>query len=449
MKRSQRTLIYILVFVGMLIVTVGVAALLVNINQRQMEGLQYPLRIVEIGEDEIDPAVWGQNFPNHYDRFMMTQINYGETPYGGSEPYNKLERYPAMVRLWAGMPFSIDHNEERGHYYAQIDQAETQRVVVANQPSACVNCHAAEAPLLIASMGWEAFNRTPYNDLRDQLHFGSSCADCHDPQTMALRITRPALVNALEVMGVDLAQVSRQEMRSLVCAQCHVEYYFLGEDRILTFPWSQGLTIDDIEAHYDMYGFRDWVHAETGADMIKIQHPEYELSSTGIHARSGVSCADCHMPYIRQGGIKISDHWIRSPLVNLNNACQTCHNIPEEELYDRVLTIQRTTAGLLRSSEDALIDAIDAIVAAREAGATDEALAEALQLHRAAQMRWDFISSENSTGFHSPQEAARVLADSIDMARQAQLAAIQARFNAENGTTVDILSESIETALAH
>jgi nitrite reductase (cytochrome c-552) len=449
MKRSQRTLIYILVFVGMLIVTVGVAALLVNINQRQMEGLQYPLRIVEIGEDEIDPAVWGQNFPNHYDRFMMTQINYGETPYGGSEPYSKLERYPVMVRLWAGMPFSIDHNEDRGHYYGQIDQAETQRVVVANQPGACVNCHAAEAPLLIASMGWEAFNRTPYNDMRDQLHLGSSCADCHDPQTMALRITRPALVNALEVMGVDLAQVSRQEMRSLVCAQCHVEYYFLGEDRILTFPWSQGLTIDDIEAHYDMYGFRDWVHAETGADMIKIQHPEYELWSTGIHARSGVSCADCHMPYIRQGGIKISDHWIRSPLVNLNNACQTCHNIPEEELYDRVLTIQRTTAGLLRSSEAALIDAIDAIVAAREAGATDEALAEALQLHRAAQMRWDFISSENSTGFHSPQEAARVLADSIDMARQAQLAAIQVRFSLENGASVDVLSESIETALAH
>lgn len=428
MNRTQRTLIYALVFVGMLILTIGVAALLININQRQLEAQQYPLRIVEIAADEIDPAVWGQNFPNHYDRFMMTRTNYGETPYGGSEPYSKLERYPAMVRLWAGYAFSIDHNEERGHFYAQIDQAETERVRVVNQPGACINCHAAEAPTLIAEMGWETFNRTPYNDLVDQLHYGSSCADCHDPETMALRITRPALINALEARGIDLEQATRQEMRSYVCAQCHVEYYFRGEDRILTFPWSQGLSIDNIEAHYDEYDFVDWTHRETGAGMIKIQHPEFEMWSQGLHARSGVSCADCHMPYMRTGGIKISDHWIRSPLTNLNNACQTCHNIDEEQLYDRVLTIQTTTANLLRSSEDALIDAIDAIVAAREAGATDEDLAEALYLHRSAQLRWDFVSSENSTGFHAPQEAARVLADSIDRARQAQLAAVEVTY---------------------
>jgi nitrite reductase (cytochrome c-552) len=427
MKRflSRATLLYLLVFAGAVILTAGIAALLINITERQREAQQYPLMLVEIGEDEIDPEIWGRNFPVHYDRFMMTRIDYGETPYGGSTPYSKLERYPAMVRLWAGYAFSIDHNEERGHYYAQIDQRETERVRVVNQPGACVNCHAAEAPLLIAEMGWENFNRTPYNDLADQLHFGSSCADCHNPQTMELRITRPALVTGLAAQGIDVTQATRQEMRTYVCAQCHVEYYFLGEDRVLTYPWSQGFTIDDMEAHYDNYGFRDWVHAETGAPMIKIQHPEFELWTTSLHARSNVSCADCHMPYIREGGIKVSDHWIRSPLVNLNNACQTCHNIPEAELEERILTIQRTTAGLLRDAEEALLDAIDTIVAAREANATDEDLAEALQLHRASQLRWDFISSENSTGFHSPQESARVLADSINLARQAQLAAVQ------------------------
>jgi nitrite reductase (cytochrome c-552) len=204
-----------------------------------------------------------------------------------------------------------------------------------------------------------------------------------------------------------------------------VEYYFLGDDRVLTFPWSRGLTIDNIEAHYDAYEFRDWTHAETGAPMIKIQHPEFEMWSTSLHARSNVSCADCHMPYIRQGGIKISDHWIRSPLTNLNNACQTCHNIPEEELRARVLTIQETTSTLLRSTEEALLDATDAIVAAQEAGISDEDLAEALQLIRSAQLRWDFVSSENSTGFHSPQESARALADSIDRARQAQIVAFE------------------------
>lgn len=424
-----------------MLLTIAGLALLMNINQRQTEAQQYPLRLVEIGADEIDPAVWGQNFPFHYDRFMMTQINYGETPYGGAEPYSKLERYPVMVRLWAGYAFSRDHKEERGHYYGQIDQAATLRVEIVNQPGACINCHAAETPHLIESMGWETFNRTPYNDLKDQLHYGSSCSDCHDPATMALRISRPGLLNALETRGIDIAQATRQEMRSYVCAQCHVEYYFAGDDKVLTFPWSQGLTIDNMEQHFDTYDFTDWTHAETGAPMIKIQHPEFEMWSTSLHARSNVSCADCHMPYMREGGIKISDHWIRSPLVNLNNACQTCHNIPEEQLRERILNIQTKTAELLRSSEDALIDAIDTIVAARAAGATDDDLAEALQLHRSSQLRWDFVSSENSTGFHSPQESARVLAHSIDLARQAQLSATLV-LNQLNGSQPAVLQVS-------
>ncbi len=318
-------------------------------------------------------------------------------------------------------------NEERGHYYGQIDQRNSKRVQVVNQPGACLNCHAAEAPLLIAKMGWEALNRTPYNDLKDQVHLGSSCADCHDPRTMELRITRPALKNALEERGVDLSKATRQEMRTYVCAQCHVEYYFLGEDKVLTFPWSQGLTIDDIEAHYDGYGFKDWTHKETQAPLIKIQHPEFELWSTGLHAKSGVACADCHMPYVRDGAVKVSDHWVRSPLTNLNKACQTCHRQDEEALRERVISIQNRTAELLRRSEEALIAAIDAIKAAQEVGATESELAEARRLYRRASMRWDFIFSENSTGFHSPQEAARVLAAAIDYARQAQLLAERVR----------------------
>lgn len=424
--KPRQLAVYVGIFVLAVVLTAGVAALLVNINERQAEGRMSPLLVLEIPEGEIDPAIWGQNFPVHYERFMLTEQNYGATPYGGSEPYSKLERYPAMVRLWAGYAFSKDHNEERGHFYGLIDQLETQRIQIVNQPGACINCHAAETPLLIEELGWETFNSTPYNDLKDRLHLGTSCNDCHDPATMNLRISRPAFLNAMEVRGIDVSQATRQEMRSYVCAQCHVEYYFAGDNKVLTFPWSQGLTIDNMEAHYDAYEFKDWTHAETGAPMIKIQHPEFELWSTGIHARSGVACADCHMPYIREGSVKVSDHWIRSPLVNLSASCQTCHKWSEAELYDRVVSIQHTTAGLMRQSEEALLDAIDAILAAREAGATDEDLADALHLHRRAQMRWDFISSENSTGFHSPQESARVLADSINMARQAQLSAVLA-----------------------
>jgi nitrite reductase (cytochrome c-552) len=279
--------------------------------------------------------------------------------------------------------------------------------------------------VLIEEMGWEQFNSTPYNDLKDQLHIGSTCNDCHDPDTMQLRITRPAFINAMEKRGIDVSLATRQEMRTYVCAQCHVEYYFQGENKLLTFPWENGLRIDDIEAYYDSYGFKDWTHAETGAPMIKIQHPEFEMWSSGLHARSGVACADCHMPYMRDGSVKVSDHWLRSPLVNLQNSCGTCHKQSVEELEERVLTIQGTTAGLLRRSEEALLAAMDAIVAAKAAGAGDEQLAEAYQLHRSSSLRWDFVSSENSTGFHSPQEAARILAESIDMARQAELKATQ------------------------
>ncbi|MBX3001220.1 MAG: ammonia-forming cytochrome c nitrite reductase subunit c552 [Caldilineaceae bacterium] len=404
----------------------GLAALLLNIQERRTEAAEFPLRIIEIPEDELDPAVWGVNFPRQYNSFMGTQDDTVQTPYGGSVPYSKLERNPRLIRLWAGYAFAEDHNEERGHYYAQIDQANSRRVQIVAQPGACINCHAAEAPQLIASMGWEEFNRTPYLELEPQLHLGTSCADCHTPNTMELRITRPALLNALEQRGIDITQASRQEMRSYVCAQCHVEYYFLGENRLLTFPWSQGMTIDDMEAHYDEYGFVDWRHAETNAPMIKMQHPEFELSSTGIHARSGVACADCHMPYVRDGAVKVSDHWIRSPLTNLAQACQTCHRISEDALRERVLTIQNSTYRLLVSTEEAIVDAIDAILVAQEVGATDAQLEEARHLQRRATLRWDFVHSENSTGFHSPQEAARILADAINFARQSQISAERA-----------------------
>ncbi len=422
---SSKTKVFGL-FVAAAVVTAALVALLVNIFERKQEAVQGPLRVVEVAADELDPAVWGKNFPNHYDRFMRTQEDYGKTPYGGSNPYSKLDAYPVMKRLWAGYAFSIDHNEERGHFYAKTDQENTQRVKVVSQPGACVNCHAAEAPGLIEEMGWEAFNRTPYDSLLSKIHLGTSCADCHDPETMDLRITRPAFRNAMAERGIDLSQASRQDMRSYVCGQCHVEYYFKGPDKVLTFPWTKGLSVDSIEAHYDLYDFTDWTHKETGAPMIKIQHPEFEVWSSGLHARSGVACADCHMPYMRIGGQKVSDHWIRSPLTNLSNSCRTCHNRPEEELRERVLTIQNKTAELLRRSEAALVDAMDAIVAARSAGASDAQLDQALQMHRASQLRWDFISSENSTGFHSPQEAARVLAMSIDFARQAEMAAKEA-----------------------
>lgn len=432
-KRSTQFLLLTGAFLLGGVVMILLAALLLNINTRQVEGAISPARIVEIADNEMDPAVWGQNFSSQYDSFMKTQIDNMPTKYGGSEPINKLEKYPVLKRLWGGYPFSVDFNEERGHFYALIDQRETARNRVENadgsitykQPGACANCHAGEAPILIAEMGWEKFNGTPYAQINDRLEHGGTCNDCHNPQTMQLRISRPAFVNAMAARGIDISNATRQEMRTYVCAQCHVEYYFAGENKVLTFPWLNGTNIDEIDQYYTDIGFKDWTHAETGAPMIKIQHPEFELYTTSIHYKSGVSCADCHMPYVREGSLKVTDHWIRSPIHNINNACQTCHKQDEKALLERVSIIQDRTALLLRSAEEALTDAIDAIKVAKEAGITDEELKDALWLHRRAQMRWDFIFSENSTGFHSSQEAARILADAANLARQAQIAAIK------------------------
>ncbi|GJL77427.1 MAG: cytochrome C nitrite reductase [Nitrospinaceae bacterium] len=405
----------------------GIGALLINIQERKAEAKIPFQKVVEIGENELEPSVWGKNFPHQYDTFIKTEDSSIGTPFGGSVPYSKLEKNPALIRLWAGYAFSKDHNEDRGHHHALSDQLKTQRVTLVDQPGGCANCHAAETPQLIKSMGWEAFNSTPFNDIKEKLHLGTSCADCHDPKTMALRITRPAFKNAMEKRGIDITKASRQEMRSYVCAQCHVEYYFAGKDKLLTFPWDGGLSVENIETYYDAIDFKDWTHKETKTPMIKIQHPEFELWSSGIHAKSGVSCADCHMPFMRQGAMKISDHWLRSPLTNINKACQTCHKADEQFLRDQVITIQNRTAELLSVAEDSLLEAMDAIVEAQNNGIPDHKLVEARKLHRRSEIRWDFISSENSTGFHSPQESARILANSINFARQSQLAAVKAK----------------------
>jgi nitrite reductase (cytochrome c-552) len=214
-----------------------------------------------------------------------------------------------------------------------------------------------------------------------------------------------------------------------VCGQCHVEYY-CGTKLPLTFPWAKGLKVEDVEAFWDEakladgQPFVDYTHQETGAPVLKAQHPEFELWNQGIHARSGVSCSDCHMPYMREGATKISDHWVRSPLLNVNRACQTCHRSTEEELKSRVDVIQQRNYELMQRGGAAIVDLIDAILAAKKQGAPQAALDAAMKAQRRAQWRLDFIAAENSMGFHAPQEAARVLGEAIDYARQGQIAVL-------------------------
>jgi nitrite reductase (cytochrome c-552) len=243
-------------------------------------------------------------------------------------------------------------------------------------------------------------------------------------------VTRPGFIegirNAKAAQGVanyDVnKQATRQEMRAFVCGQCHVEYYFKGEEKRLTYPWHNGLNIDDMMAYYETTGHRDWVHKDTGAPVLKAQHPEFEMWNQGIHARSGVACADCHMPYLRVGGAKISDHHVQSPLLNINRACQTCHKWSEEELKTRVETIQARTFRMRNEAMNALVALIDDVKAAKAAGLTDDKLAPVHAYQKRGQFYLDFVEAENSMGFHAPEEAARILADSINAVRLGQIA---------------------------
>jgi nitrite reductase (cytochrome c-552) len=288
------------------------------------------------------------------------------------------------------------------------------------------------------------------------------CIDCHDPMTMRVRVTRPGFINGIAALAASNDRVphipsierwregdrkqkydpnvdaTRQEMRSFVCGQCHVEYY-CGSKEALFFPWANGLKIEQIEQTYrdhkfpDGSPFYDFEHGETGAHVLKAQHPEFELWSQGVHARSGVSCSDCHMPYERQGAMKVSSHWVRSPLLNINRACQTCHTVPEAELRDKVDTIQARTKAQIERAAIAMTDMLDAIQEAKASGATLDQLAPIFELQKKAMWRLDFISSENSDGFHADQEAMRILGESIDYSRQAQAAALRVRAPASPG----------------
>lgn len=445
--KGRRLLLIGGIAAGMALMTFLAAWLTVSIFQRKVEARNPYVIFVQVDEDTTDPAVWGVNFPRQYESYRRT-VDYERTRYGGSDavPKQKLEADPWLMVMWAGHAFSLDYREARGHAYMLADQDMTERVAQRPQPGACLHCHSSvmaayrhvgqgdvmEGFRQVNSMKWEEARNLTDAHGNMLIEHPASCVDCHDPTTMAIRVTRPAFkVGIAELMrherGIESYEVNRdatrQEMRTFVCAQCHVEYYFTKGDNQLVYPWSRGIKVEEIEAYYDDIGFSDWTHALTGGGMLKAQHPEFELWSQGAHARAGVSCSDCHMPYRREGALKVSDHHVRSPLLNISASCQVCHNVPESELLARAHTIQDRTAALLKRSAAALVDAIETISAARAAGATQEQLAEAIAFQRSSQWRIDFVYSENSKGFHASQETARILAEAVDYARQAQLAA--------------------------
>lgn len=537
---NKKGFIYFAIIV-VIIAIVAVFMLNKDISKKQNEGTGGIIskEFVELNDDNPTFDHWGKNFPDYLDMYLTVETQKPvSTEFGGNLAYSKLIRYPQLTMLWAGYPFSIDANEERGHFWVQVDQMDTARnnkdflnahgfAAFGGQPAACMNCHSGWSPWLYknaAKGDWVAFNSTKYwtmiknvpavNGIEENSaehsgphggkRMGLTCADCHNPKDMSLRLTRQAAINSLIMRGYEAdkeqgVKATREEMRTLVCAQCHVEYYFkptgqkvkvMGEsiakdatktwwngkqktydefdswrdgnkptqievDGIeLIYPWSYWkkgtpFRIEMFDDHYEAVRSvfdKDWPHKATKAPMLKIQHPEYELYSGGVHAANGVSCADCHMPYIRKGSKKMTNHNVTSPLANINAACKTCHTQSEDYLKAQIKDIQNSVAFDLRTAEYSIVslitdiknlrDTLSAMPAFQKDGKIDEGkisaeLKDVLELHRKSQMRADFVGAENSTGFHNPREASRMLLQSVDMARQAQTKLVQ--IAAKNG----------------
>ena len=529
--RKKSGLLIALVAGVFVLVALVAAALLVNIAERKQEAKNSFVKLAEVTENDVDPAKWGTNWPREFDGYKRTSepshTKYGGG-WGGAEgvvPPQKAARDPWLTRIFAGYLFAVDYRDRRGHAFMLFDQENTKRNVQAEgkQSGNCLHCHASIMPLYkklgkeaapqateaeqiqkgLAAVGdmsyWDAHKQL------EQLTGGKahpvSCVDCHDPKSMELRVTRPAFIAGIQKFAASKADAAflpsierwrkgdraraydpnvdatRQEKRSYVCGQCHVEY-FCGKGTTIFFPWAEGLKVEDMEKQYNSMEvkgarFKDWTHAETGMEVLKAQHPEFEMWSQGIHARSGVACADCHMSYRRDGAQKISEHWVRSPLLSANRSCATCHPYSDEELKGRVEAIQDRHFALMSRAGQASVAMIDAIVAVRKpyddqnrAAASakaketleksadfaklgkedqdkkmaaetkanllaawravvdkDPAIKELGELQRAAQWRLDVVAAENSMGFHAPQEMARILGESIDMSRQAQVKA--------------------------
>jgi nitrite reductase (cytochrome c-552) len=425
------------------VVTVGLGLMIVSIMERRWETTRPQIAVKEVGEWETDNSVWGRNYPREYGTFLKTEASDTRTRFGGSVPRDYLDDDPRQVILFAGYGFSKDYKQGRGHHWAVQDPKESRRTTRADgsdtgQPGTCWTCKSPQVPRLMHEMGIKEFYATPWKDLAPEMEHPIGCLDCHDPKTMNLRISRPALKEALQRQGKDVDRASHQEMRSLVCAQCHVEYYF-GNDPSenreegpgfhkkgtwLVFPWDEGTGVDEVEAYFALRPeFYDWKHPVSGTRMIKMQHPDWEVFTTGIHSYRNVACADCHMPYVTEGGVKYTDHHIQSPLLTVERSCAVCHRWGEEEVVHRVEDMQSKQAALRQRVEDTLVFAHFDVAAGAEIGASEEELAPLRDQLWRAQLRWDYTSANNGMGFHSPQECMRALGTALDLAQEVRLGA--------------------------
>jgi nitrite reductase (cytochrome c-552) len=420
-----------IIFTGTMAIVFLLGLLASSIMERRAEAVFAYTPQVDYSQFEPRNEIWGENFPREYQSYLKTSDTSFRSKYNGSASIDMLEVDPRLVVLWAGYSFSKDYDQARGHYYSITDIRHSLRTgapvngKTSPMPNTCWTCKGPDVQRVMNKTGIAEFYKGTWETKGYEIVNPIGCADCHDAKTMNLRISRPVLIEVFERTGRDISKVSHQEMRSLVCAQCHAEYYFNPTRKegvhYLTFPWDNGYTAEAMEKYYDNIEFADWIHAISKAPMLKAQHPDYEIYLTGTHASRGVSCADCHMPYISEGGIKYTDHHVQSPLNNITNSCQICHREETERLIEDVYSRQDKIIENRNKLEEFLVRAHVEAGYAWECGAGDGQMKDILWGIRNAQWCWDYTAASHGASFHSSVETGRIISEGISIVQEARL----------------------------
>ena len=407
------------------------AYLLLSIGTKKQE--QVLLRaapVIKAEGVEAKSDVWGTHYPRQRDTWERTK--------NSSEIEDLVDRYPQLAILWAGYGFAKDYNAPRGHAYALQSNRNTLRTgaptdaATGPMPMACWTCKSPDVARLIAEEGELEYFTGKWARGGSEIVNPIGCADCHNSQTSQLAISRPHLLRGWEASGRSVDEITFQDMRSLACAQCHSEYYFAktpytddnGEEKVaavVTFPWAEGLAAEDMEDYYNEMGFKDWTNKLSKAPMLKAQHPGYEIFTTGVHYQRGLACADCHMPYVQEGGVKYSSHHIQSPLNDITNTCLTCHRQSEAEFRSIVAEKLARKNQLNVMTMNSLAVAHLTAAKAWEGGATEAEMAPILAKIRSAQWLWDYSIASHGSFFHAPGETLRLLGVANDKAMDARL----------------------------
>lgn len=439
MKKYKILLVISIIAIGLM------SALIASINEKKVEQAQLK-EVPKIDRWETKNEEFRKHYPRQFDSWKETKYS--------DKIEDMLKKYPELVVLWAGYGFAKDYNAPRGHFYAIEDNRNTLRTgapadeKTGPMPTACWTCKSPDVPRIMDKEGDMEYFTGKWSKYGSDIINPIGCVDCHNPKTMELQVNREYLNTGLKAAGKKpLEDATQQDMRSMVCAQCHVEYYFkktpLADGKkaaVVTLPWGEGTSVESMEKYYDNLEFKDWTHKISKAPMLKAQHPGWEMWETGAHGRNNVSCADCHMPYTQEGGIKYTDHNIGNPLENMDKSCMNCHRTSEKSLLDNINKKRERKDNLHKKAMTAIANAHLEAGKAWEIGATKEEMAPILKDIRHAQWRWDYAVASHPAFFHAPEETLKILGTSIEKAGNARikLAKVLAKYGASDYVAPEI-----------